>query len=211
MKQIYKNNKDSINSIWISVFIPVFSIGVTYCVSQMEKKIGTSGTILSLLTITFFIASISFLVSMMISSTYNQTILETLDKGTSDLHKTILEKMGIAGIKGIFPESDIAKMESRYNFKEIWLVSHDLLTEINDGVYAGVVKANLKKGVKYKYFVPKTPTNITRVKMFKNNCRNNKKLEFFYLPDSFFFLVPELDFSIYEPFESCLLYTSTSC
>ena len=35
--------------------------------------------------------------------------------------------------------------------------------------------------------------------MIKNRCHDNPNLEFYYLEPSFFFLVSEIDFSIYNP------------
>ena len=93
-------------------------------------------------------------------------------------------------------------MEKTYPFEEIWLISPDLLTEINSGIYAGVIKENLKKGTKYKYFVPETEINKVRVQIFRNSCGNSKNLEVYYLSDDFFFLVPRVDFAIYEPMKS---------
>jgi hypothetical protein len=99
----------------------------------------------------------------------------------------------------IHRETYLANMERNEKFEEIWLVSPDLLTEINNGVYANVVRHNLKKGTKYCYFVPRNAANEPRVEIFKKNCSYNKNLEIFYLSKDFFFLVPGVDFSIYEP------------
>lgn len=50
--------------------------------------------------------------------------------------------------------------------------------------------------------MPDTEINRVRVKIFKKNCGYSKNLEVYYLADDFFFLVPRVDFAIYEPMKS---------
>jgi len=173
----------------------------------MLKKIGLMQTLLFLMAFIFVLVISELTVIFIIRVTHNKRLTEA----SNDIIKEeILSSfreldIGVIGIKGIYPEVEIAQMERRNTFDTIWLVSHDMKSEVEDGEYSGVVLDNLKKGTKYCYFVPHPHNNreiITRIKMIMDKCGNNDNLKFYFLNEDFFFLVPEIDFAIYEPFNN---------
>ncbi len=109
---------------------------------------------------------------------------------------------GIAGNSLIVKADDIAIAETSGNYKEIWLVTNDLSTEIGAGSYSSAVLNNLlKSDVIYRYFIPDTDiANLRRdriIEISSINGEKNPNLFFYTLDDNFFSLVPDFDFSIY--------------
>lgn len=191
-----KNNTDPI---MFTILLPVLSIGCSVGISFLEKKIGVIYTI-AILGAFLILIPIALYIGMVILSSFASFSIER--QIDLDFKNIQIETAESRVLDGVCTEEQLALMEKTYPFEEIWLVSPDLLTEVNDGVYANVVSDNLKKGTKYKYFVPRSAINSARVNIFRNNCRNNKNLEIYFLDEDFFFLVPKVDFAIYEPLKS---------
>jgi hypothetical protein len=194
-----EKNSNGWETVCITILLPAMSVVCSIGISYLEKRIGLFPVLLMLLAI-LVIIPISIYAGVVMVSNMGKNAIET----QMDLEiKMIQQKVAENKImNGICKEEQLALMEKTYPFEEIWLISPDLLTEINSGIYAGVIKENLKKGTKYKYFVPETEINKVRVQIFRNSCGNNKNLEIYYLSDDFFFLVPRVDFAIYEPMKS---------
>lgn len=188
-----------LEAIGFAILFPIISIGCSFGVSLLEAKLGLLPTIILLMAI---------LVLVIVMGYFGGKTLEYIGRGFFDKSfdssiKNIRDRRANNVImNGVYREAQLALVERTRTFSEIWLISSDLLTEINSGIYAGIVRSNLKKGTKYRYFVPHTPINEIRVKMFRESCKNNKNLEIYYLTDDFFFLVPDVDFAIYEPLKS---------
>lgn len=194
-----KNDLSGLETILFSILLPIMSVFGSICMNYLESNIGFINTLIALI-IVCLIVGISYYVGITVFFAVSKKTLEL----KIDLEiKGIQEKIANGKImNGVCKEEQLAMMEKTCIFDEIWLISPDLLTEINDGIYAGVIKQNLKKGTRYKYFVPDTEINQVRVKIFEESCSRSKNLEIHFLADDFFFLVPKVDFAIYEPMKS---------
>jgi len=109
------------------------------------------------------------------------------------------------GVPGVIKDEDLAKFEEKIDCSEIWLVSYDLKTEFDDGLYRNIVINNLQRNIKYKYFVAKTPGITVKidnevVNKLPAECRPN--FEYILLESEFFFLVDNIDFVIYDPYNA---------
>lgn len=175
------------------------SVGCSMGVNYLENKIGIVPTLIILVIIHILVAVSIYLGGIIFFSIGKSALEIQIDLEIKGIQEKIAESKIM---NGICKEEQLALMERTCSFEEIWLISPDLLTEINSGIYAGVINKNLKKGTKYKYFVPDTEINRVRVKIFKKNCGYSKNLEVYDLADDFFFLVPRVDFAIYEPMKS---------
>lgn len=189
--------QDLFNSIALAIVVPLISIGTTIFAKYIGSITGSIvSTIIILLCIALFIVLSSYFCWIcyfyVMKGQFDAHIKATIEKTREELENTNLPN-------GIYKEDQLALMERTGRFNEIWLISPDLSTEIEDGIYNGVVKSNLRKGTKYKYFVPKNDVNAHRVNIFWEDCNRNKNLEIYYLTNDFFFLVPDIDFAIYEP------------
>ena len=194
-----EKESNSWETVVFSILLPVMSVGCSIGVNYLKNKIEIMPTLI-VLGIILIMVAVSLYLGAIIFFNIGKSAIET----QIDLEiKGIQEKIAEGKImNGICKEEQLALMERTCAFEEIWLISPDLLTEINSGIYAGVINNNLKKGTRYKYFVPDTEINRVRVQIFKKNCGYSKSLEVYYLADDFFFLVPRVDFSIYEPMKS---------
>jgi hypothetical protein len=197
MKKNYTIN--IIEIIGFSIFFPVVTIGCSFGFAFLEREIGFWLAIAVLGAIIILIPFMVYFAGKIFVSIGKDSISSTFDLNIKEIQDELLQN---TIMDGIYYEEHLAIMERREKFEEIWLISPDLRTEIEDGIYAGVVRDNLRKGTKYRYFVPETPQNKSRVKIFKQSCGNNKNLEILYLTNAFFFLVPDVDFAIYEPLKA---------
>lgn len=194
-----EKNSNVWETVIFTILLPIMSVGCSIGINYFENKIGLFFTIITLLIILVIFAILIYLGIIIFFNTGKYALEIQID---SEI-KAIQEKISNGKImNGICKEEQLALMERTCAFEEIWLISPDLLTEINSGIYAGVIYKNLKNGTKYKYFVPETEINKVRVEIFKDSCGHNKNLEIYYLADDFFFLVPSVDFAIYEPMKS---------
>lgn len=194
-----EKNTNEWETVYFTILLPAMSVVCSSGISYFKEKVGLFPILILLLAILVIIPISIYAGTIMVSNLGKNTIEIQMDLEIKLIQQKIAENKIM---NGICKEEQLALMEKTYPFEEIWLISPDLLTEINSGIYAGVIKENLKKGTKYKYFVPETEINKVRVQIFRNSCRNNKNLEIYYLSDDFFFLVPRVDFAIYEPMKS---------
>lgn len=102
----------------------------------------------------------------------------------------------------IITDRKLSDYEKKCDVSEIWLVSYDLTTEMDGGLYADVVPENLKRGIKYKYFVSNNKISVMRLEALKRKYTNNDNIKFYLLEDDFFFLVSQMDFTIYDPYKT---------
>ncbi len=104
--------------------------------------------------------------------------------------------------ESIISDIKLSEFEKNCTCEEIWVVSNDLETEIDGGLYAEIVPHNLKRGIKYKMFVPKNNLTTIRLEHLKRRNGNSENIEYYLLTDDFFFLVSKLDFTIYDPYKT---------
>lgn len=192
-----KEEHDSFNLVGVAILFPILSILVSYAVSYVQKITNDFKITVMIfggmcLFIILFVGCCWNVYLAVMKHHIDEEIQASVKKIRQDLNSNKL-------MDGIYREEQLAIMERTQHFDEIWLISPDFSTEIEEGVYSNVVKDNLKKGTKYKYFVPRTDINKHRVRIFWEACNRNKHLEIYFLTDDFFFLVPDIDFAIYEP------------
>lgn len=198
-KRVIKS-EELVSNIWISILLPLASLFITYAVSVVIKRTSVSDAIIAMAAIIALCAGLEYIVLRIFISSAAEKTTSTLKDEADKVEKSELSKVDAMGFEGVCPEEELADMETQSDYSEIWLVSYDLLEEIDEGIYANVVENNVRRGIKYIYFTPKTQANTARIKMIKKRCNNNPNLSFYYLKPSFFFLVSEIDFAIYNPY-----------
>lgn len=100
----------------------------------------------------------------------------------------------------IVSEKRLAEIESNGNFKEIWIITADLYGDTNNMIFESVVRNNIRKNVKYTYFIPEN-NYITkgRSEQIMELYEYSEYVKFIELDAEFFFLVPNFDFVLYNP------------
>lgn len=201
-----KKEDYSLGSILIWVIVPVISFILNAIIGDIQDKNGILSLILSSLFIGVLVASIYYLYSTMASMmTYNFFSLklkEGIEEFATEYNKRIEYKNDIDNSStqtlGIIPEHELAEMEASCDYEEIWVISNDLSAEV--GQYKDIVPQNLKRGIKYKFFYRRTAQNEIRIAEIRRKNGGSKNAEYFCLEDDFFFIVTNLDFTIYNPY-----------
>lgn len=188
------------STIWIIIAVPVLALIVNVILAEAQSSFGTGSIIIS---IVFLI-----ILFLEITSIYQKLFLK-------DIKKIIFPKFEIAFRQrhdarnydylfedSIISDKELAEFEKACFCEEIWVVSNDLETEVDGGLYAEVVPFNLKRGIKYKMFVPKNYLTSIRLEQLKRRNGNTENIKYYLLTDDFFFLVSKLDFTIYDPYKT---------
>ncbi len=109
-------------------------------------------------------------------------------------------------IEWLLTTEQMVEVEEKTEAPEIWVVSPDILEDLptekeeHGGHFCEVVKKNLSKGTKYKYFMPDTEGMKTKARELKAFHKDSDKLSVELLREGwFFFMVAGLDVTIYDP------------
>lgn len=196
----------SFKKIWVWVVVPILSIILNAFVGDVQEKNGLIALIISLVFVATLLAILFLFHSKMIIQLTENFYYFKIQKGIVDFSKELKQRLetqkditdSTKHNIGIIPEHELAEMESSQVFDEIWVISNDLSAEV--GQYANIVPNNLKKGIKYKFFYQNTPQNSIRVEQIKRQNNNSPNAEYYCLRDDFFFIVANLDFTIYDPY-----------
>ena len=179
------------DSLWVPVIMTCATIGLGLILSQMESSIGWKPLLLALvICVTCFSLSFIFYLKFVYPIS-----LELLNDLKRDFGKFARRD----SFPNVISAPQLADFEETKDFGEIWLITADMENETPAKLFNSVVGRNLKRGIKYIYFIPKGLRNTARAKEVRGSHGGHQSLSFVYLPDDFFFLTPRLDFAIYDP------------
>ena len=199
-----ENNSNGWGNIVYAILLPILSVGCSFEINYLETHFSVLKTVLILVSI-LIVVPLSFYLSIIIlSNIWGKTFESEVGKKIKEIQ---INNAKNSIIDGIYRQERIAKIERTRFFEEIWVVSPDLSYEDvidsdgkgGDGAFADVVQNNLKRGTKYKYFVPNKPSIRTRMTSLITSYNNNPNIKATYFSDEFFFLVKGMDIVIYEP------------
>jgi len=185
--------------LFLTIIVTISSIIITFSLTFVFSRTSWFSVLVLVLSVITAFSAILFLAFYTYMSKVNESIQDTIKGVIFKGRYQAMALSGCGGVPQIFPAKDVAEMEVREKFDEIWLVTHDLKTEVNNGDYATSVVKNLEKGVRYVYFIPNNEINLVRANQLKFAANNNPNLVFYPLDEKFFFLAPNFDFSIYNP------------
>lgn len=183
-------------AVLFTILLPLISIGCSLGIHYLETMIGLVYTIVLLLLIVIIVPLAIYWSNSLYSYISNNALEKQMDLEIKEIQNRISSERIM---NGICKDEQLALMEKTCSFEEIWALSPDLRKVSDDGLYLNAIRSNLKKGTKYKYFVTDKAENRVRSKRFRKKCGYSPDLEIYYLPDDFFFLVPKVDVSIFEP------------
>lgn len=182
------------------VVITVLTVLIGVVLSEIQNRIGMGPLLMSLSTVVIVFVTISVLYFR-----YIHSVALALSDEVSGQVRQITNIVG-----GVESGSEnlawLTELEHTVEYEreslgpEIWLITADLEEDSMGGPFQEVVGDNLRRGVKYHYFVPNEPMMKSRVGQLKAIHENHPGLSFTYLNDDFFFLVPRFDFAIYNPY-----------
>lgn len=200
------DNKLNTRQIWLWIGVPVISIIINAVISDIQEKNGIISLIVSMVFLGLLILIIYCFYNRCIFLTVNnalqQQLYQELSSFAIEINERISNKNHILDTSksqiGIIPEHELAEIERNGEYDEIWVISHDLSAELDS--YVDIVPYNLQRGIKYKFFYQNTLQNDIRVEKLKKKNNHSKNAEYYKLKDEFFFIVANLDFTIYNPF-----------
>jgi hypothetical protein len=179
--------------------VSVVTLIVGVALSEVKGAIGWSPIIVSL---------VSFLIIYVVTLVVLAQLYRPLCLGLLEEVKACVIGVVDPSKVGIIDNEGLKAIELSRRDKEIWLVTGDLGEDVPTAPYFDVVHRNLKRDLRYVYFCPRSAKTEGRVAVITQSHGTTKgKLLFVFLPDDFFFLVPRLDFSIYDPYNT----TGTRC
>ena len=197
-----KNNRQFWSLIlknWWACLMPVASLFLSMIISKTQSDVGTPNTILALVFVTILSIESTFFCIIIVPKFTQEVVLprfkETVAQPRQGENDPFLTS-------SIITDRQLSIMEQNCHFEEIWVVSNDLTTEMDGGLYADIVPENLRRGIKYKVFTPQNNITKMRIKTLKRKYVGIDNISFYYLTDDFFFLVSRLDFTIYDPYKN---------
>jgi hypothetical protein len=193
MKPTQENIKTwLVNQAWLVILVTLLTISLGIVLSEIQTKVGWLILIVSLFFVLITFASLTWIV---VRHLYN------ISFGVAEqIYDTLEKYIGPDKISWLITTPQMARFEAKCKALEIWCISADLYEDIPSGEFSKTVNNNLKKGIKYTYFVPDTEQMHARMEQIVRFHNNSPNLGVKYVNDDFFFLVPKLDIIIYNPF-----------
>lgn len=187
--------------LWMLIVVPVLALIINIILAEAQNNFGILNVIIAIIFL--------FLLFLEISITYRKLLFQNIKSMVFPRLEVAISQQpqDTCNYDYLFEESIISdrklsEFEENCLCEEIWVVSNDLETEIDGGLYAKIVPNNLKRGIKYKIFVPKNNLTTIRLEQLKRRNGNSENIEYYLLTDDFFFLVSKLDFTIYDPYKT---------
>lgn len=192
---------DQFSTIWVIIAVPLLALIVNVIFAEAQNNFGIANIIISIIFLTILFFEITAMYQKLFLKDIKKIIFPRFEVAFSQRphnarnYDYLFEESIISDIK-------LSEFEKICTCEEIWVVSNDLETEVDGGLYAEVVPFNLKRGIKYKMFVPKNYLTSIRLEQLKRRNGDTQNIEYYLLTDDFFFLVSKLDFTIYDPYKT---------
>lgn len=191
----------------------IFTIIITLALDTILQAIFPNNQLLTLVALAESFLIIFFTSKFLNVFFYREEQFNKMDEPylIGELKKTINEikndtcKMCKEGIDnnnfGIILSSDLPIFEKKCQ-SEVWILAFDLHTEKREDVQE-LVRNNLKRGIKYKYFISdnyKVKLDAKElIRKFDEFIGDPKDYEFYFIQKDYFFFINGLDIVIYDP------------
>ncbi len=178
--------------VWVPVVVAVLTLALGLVLSEVKARVGwlpfliAIALCLGIFVLCFHLFTAKVLpLSIGLMNELRAEIGRHLDKNT---------------LTWLITSAQMAEFESTIECDDIWLVTCDLAEDIPGELFFDTVRSNLRKGTRYKYFIPRSLHAAARIKQILENQQPHGDVEAVPLSDDFFFLATRLDFAIYDPF-----------
>ena len=126
-----RNTNDIVENVLFTILLPILAFGCSIGINFLEQRIGIAATILMLLIILMGIGISIKLTSFIVANIGGISLESKIDIEIKQIQENVANNKIM---NGIIKEAQLALMEQTYKFEEIWLISPDLLTEINGNI-----------------------------------------------------------------------------
>ena len=186
---------------WVLIAVPVLVLIVNVILAEAQNSFGMLNIFISISFPFILVFEITFMYRKLFLNNIWKIIFPRFEVAFSQRpHEA--RNYDFLFEESIISDRKLSEFERTCTCEEIWVVSNDLETEVDGGLYAEVVPSNLKRGIKYKMFVPKNQLTSIRLEKLKRKNGNSENIKYYLLTDDFFFLVSKLDFTIYDPYKT---------
>lgn len=199
MKKIQKtiNKLYSQDQYFLIIFVSILTIILGFIIDFFEGYIQWSSLFFALGLIVLIFLSISYYNHIY----FHKPIADLSYEINSKIDRFVSPDM----IGWLYTAEQLANFESNTNVPLVWLISSDISEDTIGGIFQKVVYENLKRNIKYKYFVPDNPDIYSKVEQLKIFYQNSKNVSYVFLDVDFYILCPQFDITIYNPLkENCL-------
>lgn len=183
---------------WIAIGIILILVGLILRIisiffnNSLLTIIGEVGTFLAVSV------AVAFIYDLFLKEIDREIIFNDLSKL---LDSKIDQSFSKESLNWLYSIQKIADLESNINVPLIWVLTSDLSHDIIGGYFQKIVENNLKRGVKYRYFLPDNPENQGRVKSLRIYYNDNPDVSFTFLKVDFFIISNNFQVIIYNPFK----------
>jgi len=179
-------------SLWVPVVVASLTCILGLLLSTIQNQIG----ILSLISGLVLVMAIQFISIILVLEKVVPYSVDQIGSLRDEINRVIDKN----SINFLLDNEQLSDFENKFPPQsEIWLVSNDLGEDIPGEMFFNVVRENLKKGISYTFFYPKTFEARARAQQLSENHKTFGDIKCIALSEDFFFLVPRMDFAIYDP------------
>lgn len=175
---------------FLALIISILTILFSVVLSQVQSKVGWLALVLGL----------SFMLALYVSTVWliQRPIIDVLGEGLTEVSQLVSN----SSKSFLYSNHKLEEYERNVNCPDIWILTADLLTEVERDIFKRLVVPNIKRGIRYVYFVPDTPVirgRIAQMRSQYSGLGKTDEVQLTFLPDTFFFLVANLEIAIYNP------------
>lgn len=196
-----RSNTKSFSSLWLYIGVPILSLVINVILAEVQNTFGMVNIIMSITFIVVLVLEVTIVNKKTLFKHAKELLFPRFEVAFSQKPFDI-KSYDYLFEESIISDKKLSEFESSCSCEEIWVVSNDLQTEVDGGLYAEIVPNNLERGIKYKIFVPKNNLNSIRLEHLKRRNKKPENIKYYLLTDDFFFLVSKLDFTIYDPYKT---------
>lgn len=187
--------------LWLYVVVPVLSLVINVFLAEVQNSFGMINIIMSIAFLVVLVFEVTIVNKKIFFKHANELLFPRFEVAFTQKPYDI-KNYDYLFEESIISDKKLSEFESKCSCEEIWVVSNDLQTEVDGGLYAEIVPKNLERGINYKIFVPKNNLNSIRLEHLKRRNQKSENIKYYLLTDDFFFLVSKLDFTIYDPYKT---------
>ena len=126
------------------------------------------------------------------------TISDSVAEGLRNVRFSIESLKAMMGKKWLISRVQLLEIEQKATVGEIWIVSRNLEEETS-GEFLNVVRSNVKRGIRYRYFAPTEPHTQSKIEKVRSAHAFNDLVSICAVADEFFSLVAAHDIVIFAP------------
>jgi len=137
-----------------------------------------------ILIVVVFIILIVFIVNFLTTFYINNTFKELQKDIREDIKRSTIFNLAIAD--NLVDVDKLLEIEKEQKCKDIWVLTHNLSNDTDNGSFVNVVRHNIRRKVVYTYIVPDTPSIRGKLNSIESIFQDEQAMDLLHV-----YLVPE--------------------